>query len=1052
MRDGRLTYSREFLLSLSDCRSRPSSFPSSLPPEILATAKTAPPIVTPQRKGSAERGAAWDKQQQPGLSSLPVTRRALSSVGPSYPPGMTPSGSGGAQDVRAHHRGAAATPSSRDRGGAVGVRFESQPPLRQDRLSRSNSGNLKELTRDGRQPSSSGKDRDGRDGRDRGGGRGGMSAPSLPPVAPLSKTASRWEPGKGGSTEMDGIKKKVLALLNKLTIDKFDVITDRLIELIRANCQLGPGLLEEVVSILFDKALDESYFSGMYSDLCVKISTDVADLFEDPVTAAAAAAASAAGAPPTPTAAPPATPSSAVAAAAAGEEKAVKKKSLFRVILLNACQSAFARGVESVSKEGRSPEEVAELEGAQKRRMLGNIRFIGELYKKAMIVEKIMHTCVVHLLGALQEVQEEDIEALCNLLTTIGKKLDHKRAEAHMDSYFDRLEDILRTARLSSRIRFMILDLLDLRKNRWMPRTKKQEAKSREQVRQESEQEAIAKAGGGRGGLPQPSPTGAGGMGRGNNVSALGAPRISMPSAGGHSKSQQQSGAQDVRILSSSATPLTTTVTSGAAAKTAKDGRASVGAAAAATAAPLLAPAGGNPRAASPSNQLGPGSSLRPVGALAPQGTRKQLQLSRRSVGAESSAAATAAPTTTTPPSASPTDTSDAASLPRSMSSTAVSAVAAGTEETAELDKSVRNILKEYAAGREWSEIVVLVQEQLQAGGHEHLLMQHALDLYINDRRCQEGMSELLKLLVEKRMLQPADIDRGTRRCLRLLTAEFIEDDCPAAPRLIAAMLRPLFPQGVLGLKAVADSVGHLMESGYASKIFSQLFRDLLTLQDGVDLQAVCGMAELASFSLPSVYADQQELLRDMTSADSALLRQLFPLASFQSSLHELLQKAFTPSASSYEASVDPFVLLLVPHSAAASSPVFLRSLYRAVLEQAQLANIEPDNTKLFSSLIAPAFRQLAATPSLSAFAQSPAALREAHASLVQASFTFSLSQSAPSPAALFARLLSCLDEHRVVTEAKELLSEWREETAKQPWLADKDRETAFDAATALLK
>ena len=38
-----------------------------------------------------------------------------------------------------------------------------------------------------------------------------------------------------------------------------------------------------------------------------------------------------------------------------------------------------------------------------KRRMLGNIQFIGELYKKSMLKENVMKTCVEHLLNATKE-------------------------------------------------------------------------------------------------------------------------------------------------------------------------------------------------------------------------------------------------------------------------------------------------------------------------------------------------------------------------------------------------------------------------------------------------------------------------------------------------------------------------------------------------------------------------------------------------------------------------------------------------------------------------
>ena len=34
-----------------------------------------------------------------------------------------------------------------------------------------------------------------------------------------------------------------------------------------------------------------------------------------------------------------------------------------------------------------------------KKRMLGNITFIGELYKKQMLRDRIMHFCIMRLLG-----------------------------------------------------------------------------------------------------------------------------------------------------------------------------------------------------------------------------------------------------------------------------------------------------------------------------------------------------------------------------------------------------------------------------------------------------------------------------------------------------------------------------------------------------------------------------------------------------------------------------------------------------------------------------
>ena len=61
------------------------------------------------------------------------------------------------------------------------------------------------------------------------------------------------------------------------------------------------------------------------------------------------------------------------------------------------------------------------LEMKARRRSLGNIRFIGELYNLKMLTARIMHECVIKLLAA-PPTDEESLESLCKLLTTVGKE------------------------------------------------------------------------------------------------------------------------------------------------------------------------------------------------------------------------------------------------------------------------------------------------------------------------------------------------------------------------------------------------------------------------------------------------------------------------------------------------------------------------------------------------------------------------------------------------------------------------------------------------------
>lgn len=74
----------------------------------------------------------------------------------------------------------------------------------------------------------------------------------------------------------------------------------------------------------------------------------------------------------------------------------------------------------------RLQEELEDAKDKARRRSIGNIKFIGELFKLKMLTEAIMHDCVVKL---LKNHDEESLECLCRLLTTIGKDLDFEKAK-----------------------------------------------------------------------------------------------------------------------------------------------------------------------------------------------------------------------------------------------------------------------------------------------------------------------------------------------------------------------------------------------------------------------------------------------------------------------------------------------------------------------------------------------------------------------------------------------------------------------------------------------
>ncbi|KAK8650473.1 hypothetical protein V6N13_140111 [Hibiscus sabdariffa] len=276
------------------------------------------------------------------------------------------------------------------------------------------------------------------------------------PLQTMHKTERKYEVGKVAGEE-ESKQRQLKAILNKLTPQNFE----KLFEQVKAVNIDNAVTLAGVISQIFDKALMEPTFCEMYADFCSHLAGELPDLVED------------------------------------------NEKITFKRLLLNKCQEEFEKGereqeeANKVEEEGeakQSEEEREEKRIKARRRMLGNIRFIGELYKKKMLTERIMHECIKKLLGEYENPDEEDVEALCKLMSTIGEMIDHPKAKVHMDAYFERMAKLSNNMKLSSRVRFMLKDAIDLRKNRWQQRRKVEGPKKIEEVHRDAAQERQAQA------------------------------------------------------------------------------------------------------------------------------------------------------------------------------------------------------------------------------------------------------------------------------------------------------------------------------------------------------------------------------------------------------------------------------------------------------------------------------------------------------------------------------------------------------------------------------
>ncbi|KAI1888614.1 hypothetical protein AGOR_G00186970 [Albula goreensis] len=131
----------------------------------------------------------------------------------------------------------------------------------------------------------------------------------------------------------------------------------------------------------------------------------------------------------------------------------------FRKVLLNLCQNEFERGFKD-EDEDEALSKVGEAAGVHQR-WLGTVAFICELYKLKMLTEGIMYDCINKMLK-----NEDLLEGVCCLLSSIGKELDHEKAKPRMDQYYRQLEKITHQGKASSRTRHMVEKVLDLRRNR----------------------------------------------------------------------------------------------------------------------------------------------------------------------------------------------------------------------------------------------------------------------------------------------------------------------------------------------------------------------------------------------------------------------------------------------------------------------------------------------------------------------------------------------------------------------------------------------------------
>lgn len=299
-------------------------------------------------------------------------------------------------------------------------------------------------------------------------------------VKPLEKSANRWVPrSRAKKTEVtlapDGseilepedVERKVNSLLNKLTLELFDTITDDILAISnQSKWEDDARTVRRIISLTFAKACDEPYWSSMYAQFCAKMCTSLSDEIKD----------------------------SSIILKTTGQP--ANGGDLARRILLTTCQTEYEKGWSDklpTNTDGTplEPEMMSEqyyIMAAAKRRGLGLVKFIGHLYILGMLNDQVILLCLRDQSKNIVDPSEDALENLAQLVQTVGAKLETtEKNRAVLNLVFDNIQTILDNCKLSSRIKFMLMDLQDLRAAKWISSKTEAGPKTIQEIHDEAE-------------------------------------------------------------------------------------------------------------------------------------------------------------------------------------------------------------------------------------------------------------------------------------------------------------------------------------------------------------------------------------------------------------------------------------------------------------------------------------------------------------------------------------------------------------------------------------
>jgi len=214
------------------------------------------------------------------------------------------------------------------------------------------------------------------------------------------------------------MRKEINSLLNKLAENNYDIMLNKILKLRIDNYKM----LSVIMEVMFHKVIKEPYYSQLYGKLAKDINDKCNWIFNEEIKE---------------------------------YNSKINKVYSVRIILLEFCQKKFEEIITN-----KLEYEETNLYFKEKNERLGTLSLIAELYKNNLLAHQVIHQCITVLINDPNN--EINIELLIQFLTILNDKLKNDTNMHHI--YFDILSNYYNNSKMSSRVKFAILDFIELNK------------------------------------------------------------------------------------------------------------------------------------------------------------------------------------------------------------------------------------------------------------------------------------------------------------------------------------------------------------------------------------------------------------------------------------------------------------------------------------------------------------------------------------------------------------------------------------------------------------